>query len=63
MATLLLFAWRVISLLEPESMSHEERLQRLLRLAPSRPTRWEVERVTRVLDMTFVESRSSAQSG
>jgi uncharacterized protein DUF1931 len=53
MAALLLLAGRVIALIEPENMSSEERLERLLRSAPSRPTRWEVERAARILDMTL----------
>jgi hypothetical protein len=53
MAALLLLTGRVIALLEPENVSTEERLDRLLRPTPGRPTRWEVERATRVLNMTL----------
>ena len=53
MAALLLLSGRVIALLEPENVGPAERLERLLRRAPGRPTRWEVERATRVLDMTL----------
>jgi hypothetical protein len=53
MATLLLLSARVIALLEPENMSPEERLERLLRRSPGRPTHWEVERAARVLDLTL----------
>jgi Domain of unknown function (DUF1931) len=51
MAALLLLAGRVIAILEPENVSAEERLDRLLRPTPGRPTRWEIERASRVLDM------------
>ncbi|HET9489620.1 MAG TPA: hypothetical protein VFR64_07695 [Methylomirabilota bacterium] len=53
MATLLLLSARVIALLEPENMSPEERLERLRRCSPGRPTHWEVERAARVLDLTL----------
>src|SRR3989442_2050260 len=53
MAAMLLLAGRIIALLEPANMSTEERLDRLLRHRASQPTRWEVERATRVLDMTL----------
>jgi hypothetical protein len=53
MAALLLLSGRVIALLEPENVSPEERLERLLRPTPGRPTRWEVERAERVLDLTL----------
>jgi hypothetical protein len=53
MATLLLLSGRVIALLEPSDMSTEERLDRLLRHEPGRPTQWELLRAARVLDMTL----------
>jgi hypothetical protein len=53
MAALLVLSGRIIALLEPSSMSHAERLERLLRPAPGRPTRWEIERAARVLDLTL----------
>ena len=53
MAAMLLLAGRIIALLEPANMSTEERLDRLLRHTATQPTRWEVERATRVLDMTL----------
>jgi hypothetical protein len=52
MAALLLLAGRVISIVEP-AVSPAERLERLLRSSPNRPTRWELERATRVLDLTL----------
>ena len=53
MAAVLLLAGRIISLLEPENMSPEERMERLLRAAPNAPTRWELERAARVLNLTL----------
>jgi hypothetical protein len=53
MTALLLLAGRIIGLLEPETVSTVERLDRLLRPAPNQPTRWELERAARVLDMTL----------
>ncbi len=53
MAALLLLAGRVITILEPETMSPQERLERLLRHTPSQPTHWEIERAARVLDLTL----------
>ena len=46
-------AGRIISLLEPENMSPEERMERLLRAAPNAPRRWELERAARVLNLTL----------
>jgi hypothetical protein len=53
MATLLVVAARVIAVLEPASMSTEERLDRLLRVRPTVPTPWEIERARRVVEMTL----------
>lgn len=53
MAALLLLNGRVISILEPASMSPEERLERLVRHTLTWPTHWEVERAGRVLDLTL----------
>jgi len=53
MAALLLLAGRVIAVIEPENMSTLERLERLTRSAPGRPTHWEVERAAVILDMTL----------
>jgi hypothetical protein len=53
MAAMLLLAARVIALLEPENMSPQERLERLLRGAPNEPTRWELERAAHVLNLTL----------
>jgi hypothetical protein len=53
MAAMLLLAGRIIALLEPENMSPEERLERLLRGAPNEPTQWELERTARVLNLTL----------
>ncbi len=53
MAAFLLLAGRVIAVVEPAYMTTEERLDRLLRSAADRPTRWELERALRVLDMTL----------
>jgi len=53
MAAMLSLAARVIALLEPASMSPEERLERLLRGTPNEPTRWELERAARVLNLTL----------
>jgi len=53
MAALLLLAGRVIAVVEPADMTTEERLDRLLRSPSDRPTRWELERAARVLDMTL----------
>jgi Domain of unknown function (DUF1931) len=53
MAALLVLAGRVIAVLEPENASPVERLELLLRPGPGRPTRWELERAARVLDLTL----------
>jgi hypothetical protein len=53
MAAFLLLAGRVIAILEPSDMSTTERLDRLLRHDPTGPTRWELERAGRVLDLTL----------
>jgi hypothetical protein len=53
MAALLLLAGRVIAVIEPENMSMLERLERLTRAAPGRPSHWEVERAAVILDMTL----------
>ena len=53
MAAVLLLAARIIGLLEPENMSPEERMERLLRGAPNAPTQWELERAARVLSLTL----------
>jgi len=53
MAALLLLAGRVIALLEPDNVSPQDRLERLLRGAPDEPTRWELERAARVLNLTL----------
>jgi hypothetical protein len=53
MAGLLLLSARVVALLTPASMSTDERLERLLRHVPRGPTHWELERATRILDMTL----------
>lgn len=53
MAAMLLVAARVIALLEPANVSPQERLERLLRGAPNEPTRWELERAARVLNLTL----------
>jgi hypothetical protein len=53
MASLLLLTGRILALLEPEDVSPAERLDRLLRTSPARPTRWEVERAARVLELTL----------
>jgi hypothetical protein len=53
MAALLVLAGHLIALLEPENVSPLERLDRLLRATPGRPTHWEVERATRVLELTL----------
>ena len=53
MAALLLLAARMIAILEPSDMSTEERLDRLLRRLPTQPTRWELERAARILDLTL----------
>ena len=52
MAALLLLAGRVIAILEPSDMSTTERLERLLRHEPTGPTQWELERASRVLNLT-----------
>jgi hypothetical protein len=52
MAALLLLAGRVIAILEPSDMSTTERLERLLRPDPTGPTHWELERASRVLNLT-----------
>lgn len=52
MAALLLLAARIIAILEPANVTTEERLGRLLRHEPLQPTRWELERASRVLDLT-----------
>jgi hypothetical protein len=53
MAAPLLLTGRIIAVLEPEAISTEERLERLLRPTPEGPTRWKVERAERVLNMTI----------
>jgi Domain of unknown function (DUF1931) len=53
MAALLLLAARIIAILEPSDMSTEERLERLLRHLPTQPTHWELERATRILNLTL----------
>jgi hypothetical protein len=53
MAAILLLAGRIIALLEPEYVGPQERLERLIRPPPGRPTHWEIERATRVLDLTL----------
>jgi hypothetical protein len=53
MAALLLLGAHIIAILEPSDMSTEERLERLLRHLPTQPTRWEFERVARILDLTL----------
>jgi hypothetical protein len=52
MAALLLLAGRVVAILEPSDLSTAERLDRLLRHEPSGPTHWELERASRVLELT-----------
>jgi len=53
MAALLLLAARIIAILEPSDMSTEERLERLLRHLPTQPTHWELERATRIVNLTL----------
>jgi hypothetical protein len=53
MAALLLLSARIIAILAPSDMSTEERLERLVRHLPAQPTHWEVERATRILDLTL----------
>lgn len=52
MAALLLLSARIIAILEPSDMSTQERLERLLRYLPTQPTRWELDRAGRILDLT-----------
>ena len=52
MAALLLLAARIIAILEPSDMSTEERLERLTRYLPTQPTRWELERAARILNLS-----------
>jgi len=51
MAALLLLTARIIAILEPSDMSTEERLERLTRHLPTEPTRWELERAARILNL------------
>lgn len=51
MAALLLLAGRVLAVIKPENMSTLERLERLTRSAPGRPSRWELERAAVILNM------------
>ena len=60
MAALLLLAARIIAILEPMDMSTEERLERLLRHEPTEPTRWELERAGRILDLTLWSGRRAS---
>ena len=53
MAALLVLAGRVIAVLESQNASSVEPLELLLRPGPGRPTRWELERAARVLDLTL----------
>ena len=53
MAALLLLAGCVIRLLEPSDMSTAERLDRLIRHDPTGPTPWELQRASRVLNLTL----------
>jgi hypothetical protein len=53
MVAMLFLTAHVIALLEPASMSPQERLERLLRGTPTEPTRWELERAARVLNLTL----------
>jgi hypothetical protein len=53
MAALLLLTARIIAMLEPSDMSSEERLERLIRRLPTQPTRWELQRATRILNLTL----------
>jgi hypothetical protein len=53
MAVLLLLAGRIIALIEPESISTLERLERLTRTVSGQPTHWELERAASILDMTL----------
>jgi hypothetical protein len=53
MAALLLLAGCVIRILEPSDMSTTERLDRLLRHDPTGPTPWELQRASRVLNLTL----------
>ncbi|MEA2595243.1 MAG: magnesium and cobalt exporter, family [Thermomicrobiales bacterium] len=53
MAALLILGGRVISVLEPASMPPLERWELLTRREPDRPTPWELDRASRVLDLTL----------
>jgi hypothetical protein len=51
MAALLLVTGRVIVLVNPESMSTQERLDRFLRRPSGQPTEWDIERAGRVVNL------------
>jgi hypothetical protein len=53
MAVLLPLAGRIIALIEPESISTLERLERLTRTVSGQPMHWELERAASILDMTL----------
>jgi uncharacterized protein YrrD len=53
MAALLILDGHIISVLEPASMPPLERWELLTRTDSDRPTPWEIERATRVLDLTL----------
>jgi hypothetical protein len=53
MAALLVLAGRVIAVLEAQNASSVEHLALLLRRGPGRPTRRELERAARVLELTL----------
>jgi hypothetical protein len=52
-AALLILSSRVITLLEPGSLSPLERLKLLDRTSDGRPTTWEIDRAKRVIDLTL----------
>lgn len=53
MAGLLLLTGRVIAILSPSDLTTEERLERLVRHLPAQPTHWEIERSTRIVNLTL----------
>jgi hypothetical protein len=53
MGALLLLAARVIAIVDPENATTEERLDRLLTRTPGRPTRWELQRAARIMELAL----------
>jgi uncharacterized protein YrrD len=53
MAALLILGGRIIAVLEPASVPPLERFELLTRTTADRPTPWELDRATRVLDLTL----------